>query len=268
MRVLAIGAHPDDIEVRNVVIQQSTQLYACYLSGHSLHSSSALTPAVCLHLQLGCGATLALHVSAGDEVTMLVMTNGESGPGEVSSRRAEQEKAARILGCNVLWGNLPDGQIANHENEAIKIIESAIRKTGCTRMYTHYEFDSHQDHRSVALASLGAGRHLREILAYEAPSSRRFNGTLAVDIGSTLQLKIDALACHASQVKSSARVDLSHMKAQALYYGARTRCPAAELFAVERLVLDIGNFNTCSFALTNLLDSGRSNMSSSEGYLE
>jgi LmbE family N-acetylglucosaminyl deacetylase len=51
--VLAIGAHPDDIE-------------------------------------LGCGGALAKHVASGDDVTMLVITAGSAGPGDVAHRVAEQ----------------------------------------------------------------------------------------------------------------------------------------------------------------------------------
>ena len=47
--VLAIGGHPDDIE-------------------------------------LGCGGTIARHVAVGDQVAMLVVTRGEVGPGVVLQR--------------------------------------------------------------------------------------------------------------------------------------------------------------------------------------
>ncbi|WP_409331128.1 PIG-L deacetylase family protein, partial [Trujillonella humicola] len=68
--VLAIGAHPDDVE-------------------------------------LGCGATLLAHAAAGDTVTVLVVTGGEAGPGE-PARRLEQEAAARMLGARLVWGGLHD----------------------------------------------------------------------------------------------------------------------------------------------------------------
>ena len=49
--VLAVGAHPDDIE-------------------------------------LGCAGTLAAHRAVGDSVTMLVLTGGQNGPGADVDRRA------------------------------------------------------------------------------------------------------------------------------------------------------------------------------------
>ena len=72
MKVLAIGAHPDDVE-------------------------------------LGCGGALARHVAAGDEVTMLVMTPGEMGPQGLTSRVREQEAAAAVLGVHLIWGPFSDG---------------------------------------------------------------------------------------------------------------------------------------------------------------
>src|SRR4029453_3541843 len=68
--VLAIGAHPDDIE-------------------------------------LGCGASLLAHSAAGDRVTMLVLTGGENGPG-TGNRHAEQRAAATTLGASLRWGGLVD----------------------------------------------------------------------------------------------------------------------------------------------------------------
>jgi LmbE family N-acetylglucosaminyl deacetylase len=71
--VLAIGAHPDDIE-------------------------------------LGCGAALLAHRRAGHEVTMLVMTAG-LGPAERRARPEEQEEAAALLRAGLVWGGFEDGRI-------------------------------------------------------------------------------------------------------------------------------------------------------------
>ncbi|MFN2504664.1 MAG: PIG-L deacetylase family protein [Acidimicrobiales bacterium] len=73
MRVLAIGAHPDDIE-------------------------------------LGCGAVLLAHRRRGDPVDLLVMTAGGRGPQDARSRVAEQEDAAALLGAGLRWGAFEDGR--------------------------------------------------------------------------------------------------------------------------------------------------------------
>ncbi len=117
--ILAIGAHPDDIE-------------------------------------LGCGGTLLQHVAAGDVVSMLVVTKGEVGPGDTALRIAEQEDACRVLGIDkLMWGSLPDCSVSLHELALVHLIESAIGETRADVIYTHSIDDSHQDHRAVALATTG-----------------------------------------------------------------------------------------------------------------
>lgn len=202
MKVLAVGAHPDDIE-------------------------------------LGCGGTLAAHVAAGDEVTMLVMTDGQGGPGDVLERRNEQESAAKLLGAELMWGRVPDGIVSNYEKLALQVVEHALAVSGATRLYTHGADDSHQDHRAVALCSFGAARNMSEVLSYDSPSSRHFKASLYVDISETLDTKIEVLQCHASQVAASNRVDVDFVRAQALYRGGLVRAGAVEGFAVERMVLRV-----------------------------
>lgn len=192
--VLAIGAHPDDIE-------------------------------------LGCGGTLLQHVAAGDVVTMLVVTKGEVGPGNTAVRLAEQEHACQVLGVdNLIWGSLPDCSVSLYELALVHLIESAIKSTRAHVVYTHSIQDSHQDHRAVALASTGAARKISSILTYDAPSSLRFQPTTFVDISTALDKKIDALLCHASQVDASDMVDARRVRAQAIARGHESRCEAAEAF--------------------------------------
>ena len=202
MKVLAVGAHPDDIE-------------------------------------LGCAGTLAAHVAAGDEVTMLVMTDGKSGPGNVVQRTQEQETAALVLDARLLWGQVPDLLVGNYEMMALQVIEKALQATGATRMYTHSADDTHQDHRAVALCSFGAARNLQEVLTYDSPSSRDFHANLYVDVTEYLDVKIKALMCHASQVEASNRVNMDFVQAQAIYRGGLVRVGAAEAFHVERMLLHI-----------------------------
>lgn len=202
MKVLAVGAHPDDVE-------------------------------------LGCGGTLAAHVAAGDEVTMLVMSDGRSGPGPVDRRVVEQEQAADVLGVELLWGHAPDGDIGSHEQQVMHTLESALRSTGATRLYTHGAGDSHQDHRALALLSFGAARDLREVLAYDSPSSRDFRANLYVDISAHLDDKLKALEHHVSQVVASNRVSTDFVRSQAYYRGGLVGVEAAEGFMVERMVLKV-----------------------------
>jgi LmbE family N-acetylglucosaminyl deacetylase len=203
--ILAIGSHPDDIE-------------------------------------LGCGGTLARHVSSGDEVHMLVITTGESGPGEVSARVHEQIAAAEILGVppeHLFWGELPDGRVSNYELELVHTIERVINQTRAEVVYTHGCMDSHQDHRAVAEATWGAARHARRVLCYDSPSSHSFSPSVFVDITSTLDKKREALKAHTSQVDNSRMASTSLVMTQAGYRGFQARVEAAEGFMPHRLLLDV-----------------------------
>ncbi|WP_436536715.1 PIG-L deacetylase family protein [Actinoplanes sp. HUAS TT8] len=199
--VLAIGAHPDDIE-------------------------------------LGCGGTLAAHRAAGDPVTMLVVTGGQNGPGEVAERRAEAEAAARSLDCLLLWGRSRDCAVAA-DADTIAVIEGAIRATEADVIYVHAPDDSHQDHRAVAAATLSAARHNRRVLHYRSPSTIKFEPSLYVDISAHLDRKLAALACHRSQVESSAMVDPEVVAASARHFGAQARVRFAEAFVPSRFVWDL-----------------------------
>jgi bacillithiol biosynthesis deacetylase BshB1 len=88
--ILAIGAHPDDVE-------------------------------------LGCGATLAKEVANGKKVGILDLTRGELGTrGTAETRDEESEKAAEILGVGLRTNmEFADGFFVNdklHQIELIKMI--------------------------------------------------------------------------------------------------------------------------------------------------
>jgi LmbE family N-acetylglucosaminyl deacetylase len=201
-QILGIGAHPDDLE-------------------------------------LGCAGTLARHVAQGDPVTMLIVTAGQSGPGDVSLRQEEGREAARALGADLVFGGLPDGSVSNHELTLVHLIEDAVRYSGATTVYTHGEKDSHQDHRAVAMASMGACRAVQRVLCYDSPSSLGFRPSVFVDITTTLDKKLAALEAHQSQVVHSAMASRSLVTTQAGYRGFQARCEAAEAFEPLRLVLSM-----------------------------
>jgi len=201
MDVLAIGAHPDDIE-------------------------------------LGCGATLAAHAARGDAVALLVMTPGEHGPQSAISRIAEQEAAARILGARLYWGPFRDGAVPEGR-ASVELIDSVIEETGADVIYTHAAADSHQDHRVTARASLAAARRSARVVAYETPTSLGFVPSLFVDVECFLEKKLEAIRAHQSQVQKNRLVDLEAIQAQARWRGFQARRHYAEGFVVERFTWDL-----------------------------
>lgn len=203
MKVLAIGAHPDDIE-------------------------------------LGCAGALGRHVAAGDEVTMLVMTPGELGPQGLTSRAREQEAAAAILGARLVWGPFGDGSIPMGR-EAVQAVDEVVAAIGADVVYAHAPSDTHQDHVATSAAALAAGRRLARVLFYQSPSTTSFDPTVFVNVETTLSDKLDSLRAHWSQVMQCAMVDLEAVEVGARYWGSRAKISYAEAFESPRFVWDIGH---------------------------
>lgn len=198
MHVLAVGAHPDDIE-------------------------------------LGCAGTLLAHREAGDRVWMLVMTSGERGPSDIGSRVEEQEEAAELLGATLMWGGFQDGAIPEGR-PCVDVVQEAIDDAAADIVYTHAPNDTHQDHRATAVGSLAAARRLERVCLYEGPTTTDFRPSLHVDVAGTLERKIDALRAHVSQVLKNGLVDLEAIEALARHRGFQARIRQAEAFETERFV--------------------------------
>jgi LmbE family N-acetylglucosaminyl deacetylase len=207
VKVLAVGAHPDDIE-------------------------------------LGCAATLLRHVEAGDEVTLLVMTTGDLGPQGVTSRVREQEAAARILGADLIWGGFEDGSVPRGR-EGVDLVDSVVRRTSADVVYTHSTNDTHQDHIATAHAVISGARRLSSVMHYQSPSTTSFDPTMFVDIEKTLSGKLAALNAHWSQVMQCEMVDLEAIEVSARYWGGRAKVAYAEAFETPRFVWDIAPASAC-----------------------
>lgn len=201
MNVLAVGAHPDDVE-------------------------------------LGCGGALVQHVAGGDRVTVLVMTTGQRGVYHGQSRAGEQERASALLAADLRWAGFEDGAVPSGA-EGITVIDCLVAETGAQLVYTHAPDDSHQDHRATSIASLAAARRVPTVLYYETPSTQAFQPTVFVDIDASLDAKLRLLRMHLSQVLRDGPVDLSAITAQARFRGSQTRVRHAEAFVPARFVWDV-----------------------------
>lgn len=200
MNILAVGAHPDDIE-------------------------------------WGCGAALAAHADAGSHVGVLVLTDGR-GNGNTETRHAETEAAAKVLGVELMWGGMSDGEV-RHTAAAVSVVEEALAHVGAERVYVHWPYDSHQDHVAASGIVTSAARHAGDILYYQSPSSIGFLASVFLDAASYLAIKEEALACHSSQVRGSLMVEVEDVETVARYWGAFSRVPGrvAEGFMPSRMRL-------------------------------
>ncbi|MBI2703735.1 MAG: PIG-L family deacetylase [Actinobacteria bacterium] len=224
--ILAIYAHPDDSEV-----------------------SSA--------------GTLARWAREGREVHLIICTLGEKGtedagldPAELAATRAQETAAACAVVGIASHENLgyPDGEFASVLEtrgrlvERIRALRPAIVMTSDpTAVLFGASYVNHLDHRSVGFAVLdscapaaarphyfpdaGPPHQVEEIF---------LSGTLApdtwIDVSDTLEVKVEALRCHRSQLGDEADTMAQLVRARAAAAGAEAGFGAAEGFRVIRFV--------------------------------
>lgn len=194
MKVLAVGAHPDDIEI-------------------------------------GCGGAIAGHHRAGDEIIFVILTQGQKRA-RPAVRRAEARAAAELLGAELIFGNYVDGEL--NDRQVNDFLEPLVQSFRPDVLYVHAGSDSHADHRAVSAGTLAAGRYVPTILQYESPSAIGFRPAIYVDITATLPHKIHALRCHQSQLENGSRVDVDIVEAKARSNGFDARVTYAEGFTSPR----------------------------------
>jgi LmbE family N-acetylglucosaminyl deacetylase len=204
INILAIGAHPDDIE-------------------------------------FGCGGTLIKYTRKGHRLFLMIMTGGAQGaPAEM---RMQEQKASRaILGADdIFWGGYDDTHLVV-DVEMIRKIEGVIAAVKPEFIFCHFPDDTHQDHRHLAQAIMSATRYIRNVLFYEGPTTQNFNPQVYVDIADTLEAKLDALRAHRSQVMKTNIEDLSIIevaRSSANFRGIQGRVKYAEAFHALRLFINI-----------------------------
>jgi LmbE family N-acetylglucosaminyl deacetylase len=190
-RILAIHAHPDDIEFQ-------------------------------------CAGTLARLKQAGCQITVATMTAGDCGsaelaPAEISRvRRGEAQSAAALLGADCLCLEFPDLGIV-HDNDGRRRVTEAIRRARPDIVLTAPPVDYMCDHemtsRLVRDACFAASvpnystrqwepappivkiPHLYYVDAIEGIDyfGNPIRPEFIVDVSATFELKLKMLACHASQ---------------------------------------------------------------------
>jgi LmbE family N-acetylglucosaminyl deacetylase len=200
-RILAIGAHPDDVEI-------------------------------------GAGATLLAHRAAGDEVFVLTLSAGARG-GSAPARAAESRAAAGLLGAELFLGDLPDTEISAGKT-TIELIENVVRRVQPDLIYTHSAHDTHQDHRAVHDAVLVAARSVATVVGFQSPSTTvNFRPNRFVDVSAHIRGKLDLLACFASQhaIRDYLADDL--VLSTARYWSRHAGTAYAEPFEVVRERVDL-----------------------------
>jgi len=194
--VLAIGAHPDDVEI-------------------------------------GCGGTLAMHAARQDEVTVLTLTHGTQG-GNAKVRAREAQAAADLLRARLILGDLRDTHILEG-GASIELIQRAIRDVQPTHIYTHSQNDTHQDHRNAHRATIVAARGVGNVYCYQPPSATvEFRPSLFIDISDFVEQKLQAIDAYSSQTALRAYLAPDLIVATARYWGRFAGYVMAEPLEVVR----------------------------------
>lgn len=173
--ILAIGAHPDDVE-------------------------------------LGCGGTLALAASRGQRVGILHLTRGEAGTrGTAEERQAEAEAAAAALGAVTLdFLDCGDGRLRTGEPEEDALI-SVLRRLKPELVLSPTPSDRHPDHgRAHALVEAacfysglrhrGEGEPHRPATTFSFMQHDSFEVSFVVDVTEGWPAKVASLDAYRSQL--------------------------------------------------------------------
>jgi N-acetylglucosamine malate deacetylase 1 len=185
MRVLAVGAHPDDLEIL-------------------------------------CGGTLARYVREGHEVVMCHATRGDRGSFEYSSeeiariRAGEARKAAEEAGAEHASLELSDGEVNAADPAQRQLVVDLVREARPDVIITHSTGDYMADHNEISrlvfdasfLATLPLLESTRPyhpvvppLYFMETVGGIGFTPTEFVDVTETMETKVRMLEAHQSQLR-------------------------------------------------------------------
>lgn len=216
MKVLVIAAHPDD-EV------------------------------------IGCGGTMVRHAQEGDEVYVLIVSEGASAqyadPKMIAERRKAAEQAGKVMGVKEhFFFDFPDARLHTVPQLDInKAVEKVLDKIKPDIVYTHSGSDISKDHETVYCSTLVAcrahKRNIKKVLCYESLGSTnagcaaRFSPRYYVDISPHFAKKIKAFRCYASEVEPFPHPrSIEALEALAKLRGVECGKKMAEAFEVVRIV--------------------------------
>ena len=194
--VLAIGAHPDDVEI-------------------------------------GASGALAAHREMGHDIAILTMCRGARGGAE-DTRAGESEAAARILGARLYLEDLADTRISEGD-PTIGIISRVIGEVRPTVIYTHSIHDVHQDHRNTHRAAMLAAQEVGRVYCFPSPDATAgFRPTRFVTIDEQFERKLLAIRAFTSPGQPHPRLDPDQIESAARHWSRSGGGRYAEAFEVIR----------------------------------
>jgi len=194
--VLAIGAHPDDVEI-------------------------------------GAAGTLLAHKAAGHTVGILTLSRGARG-GDQIQRARESQEAADVIGARLFLGDLEDTRISEGD-PTIGVIDQVIADFQPTVVYTHSVHDVHQDHRNTHRAAMVACRRVGSVYCFQSPSATvDYRPTHFVTIDDHIGRKLKAIDTFGSQTGVRDYLEPELIASTARYWSRFCGGSHAEPFEVIR----------------------------------
>jgi LmbE family N-acetylglucosaminyl deacetylase len=166
LKILALGAHPDDIEI--------------FMFG-----------------------TMAAYAAQGAELTFAIATDGAKGgkgdPGVLARmRREEATQAASLLGAAPRFLDFPDGALVA-DAALIAVLKALIGEIGPDLAITHAPNDYHADHRALSDGVRIAASFAAPVLHADTMGGTGFSPTHYVDVSAYRDIKTQAIRAHRSQ---------------------------------------------------------------------
>jgi LmbE family N-acetylglucosaminyl deacetylase len=217
MKIMAVGAHPDDVDIL-------------------------------------CGGTLALYAEAGHEVWVAVATNGNVGSttlthDEIAAIRHEEAlNSCAVIGAHLIWMDFDDEWLFDDRPTRTRFID-AYREARPDIVLAHSTDDYHPDHRiagqvtadaqipaAVRLVetTLPALEHIPKLYTMDTVGQISTEPNLLVDISAVIETKTAMLLAHRSQQDWLAHIfDMSYvefMRSQGAQRGAELGVAFAEAF--------------------------------------
>ena len=193
--VLAVGAHPGDVEI-------------------------------------GAAGTLLAHIAGGLAVTILALADGAPVAGTEGGR--EPEGAAPVIGTRVSLEDL-GGSSGAEGDAAVAAIDRLIAQTKPAVVYTHSVHDGQQDHRNTHAAVVAAAWKIGRVYCFQSPSATAdFRPTHFVPIDEHIDGKLTAVRAFGSQPEVHNYLNPDLVTSTAQYWSRYSGSQLAEAFEVVR----------------------------------
>ncbi len=178
----------------------------------------------------GAGGTIARWTKQGRKVVLIVCTNGDKGtsdrnvkPEDLARLRAEEQRqAAEVLGiAEVVFLRFPDQGL----EDCSEFREKLVRQIRIHRPETVVTIDPHHRYNPEHVQEGLEPHKVREVYLWGAEEPDTF-----LDITDTFTTKLDALYCHASQMKRPRAEREANTRAHYAEIGKKAGVELAEAF--------------------------------------